>query len=111
MVRLHLNPRYYDYLKNGTKCIDARMYDEKRKTIGLGNTVEFFTDSGETTPVTVTGLLRYRDFASLVADFDSAMLNDASMTKEEILADLNKYNAIEKQEQCGFEALGIRFVK
>ena len=39
--RLGIQPKYFDYIKNGTKRIELRLYDEKRQKIAIGDTIEF----------------------------------------------------------------------
>lgn len=38
---LKLKPKYFNYIKNGTKRIELRLYDEKRQTINIGDTIIF----------------------------------------------------------------------
>ena len=35
-----LRPKYFDYIKNGTKRIELRLFDEKRQKIRLGDIIE-----------------------------------------------------------------------
>lgn len=106
---MNLQPKFFDFIKNGTKKIELRLYDEKRQQIALGDTIEFSTDSGETFEIEVIGLLRYQTFEQLFADFDIADLADESMTKAELLATLEEFYTPEKQAQYG--VLGIRLNK
>lgn len=38
---LKLKPKYFNYINNGTKRIELRLYDEKRQTINIGDTIIF----------------------------------------------------------------------
>ena len=38
---LKLQPKYFDYINNGTKRIELRLYDEKRQKIDIGDTIIF----------------------------------------------------------------------
>ena len=38
---LKLQPKYFDYINNGTKRIELRLYDEKRQKIAIGDTIIF----------------------------------------------------------------------
>ena len=84
---MKLQPKYYDYIKDGTKRIELRLYDEKRSQIQLGDKIKFLKEPelSETMEVDVVGLLRYNSFSNLFRDFDISILSDASMTKEELL--------------------------
>ena len=38
---MNLQPKYFDFMKDGTKRIELRLYDEKRSQIELGDVIEF----------------------------------------------------------------------
>ena len=38
---MNLQPKYFDFIKDGTKRIELRLYDEKRRQIQLGDIIEF----------------------------------------------------------------------
>ena len=101
-----LQSMYFDYIKNGTKRIELRLFDEKRQRIRIGDIIEFANPDGETLVVRVVGLLRYGSFEDLFRDFDIFMLADASMTKRELLDVLNGFYPVEKQNEMG--VVGIR---
>ena len=105
---IKLQPEYYNYILNGTKRIEIRLFDEKRKLINIGDKIRILKepDLVESFEVKVVERLRYKDFESLFNDFDISMLADKSLTKEELLDDLEKYYSKEKQEKYG--VLGIR---
>lgn len=103
---MNLQPKYFDFMKNGTKRIELRLYDEKRRQIQIGDIIEFAKSEDERLKAEVVGLLRYKSFEDLFADFDISILADASMTKEELLGVLSEFYTPEKQAQYG--VLGIR---
>lgn len=37
---MNLQPKYFDFIKDGTKRIELRLYDEKRQLIRLGDIIE-----------------------------------------------------------------------
>ena len=101
-----LQPKYFDYIKNGTKRIELRLFDEKRRRIRIGDIIEFTNPGGESFEARVVGLLKYGSFEDLFADFDISILADASMTKRELLDVLNGFYSLEKQKELG--VVGIR---
>ena len=105
---MKLQPKYFGYIKNGTKRIELRLYDEKRKQIQLGDKIRFLKEPElvENIEVDVVGLLRYKSFKDLFNDFDISILADNSMTKEDLLKILQEFYTVEKQEEYG--VLGIR---
>ena len=79
---MNLQPKYFDFIKGGTKRIELRLYDEKRQSIQLGDIIEFAKSDDEKFKAEVVGLLRYNSFADLFEDFDISILADSSMTKQ-----------------------------
>ena len=106
MHKMSLQPKYFDFIKNGTKRIELRLYDEKRRQIQLGDTIEFTKSESQKFEAKVVGLLRYRTFSELFEDFDVSVLADESMTKQELLDVLSEFYTLEKQTEFG--VIGIR---
>ncbi len=106
--KMKLQPEYYDFIINGTKRIEIRLYDKKRQQIKVGDTIKFFKEPAlnDSFNAIVIGLLKYNNFADMFKDFDISILSDKSMTKEELINALEQFYTKEKQEQYG--VLGIR---
>ena len=103
---MNLQPKYFDFIKDGTKRIELRLFDEKRQQIQLGDIIEFTKSEDEKFKAEVIGLLRYNTFNDLFEDFDISVLADESMTKQELLGVLSEFYTPEKQAEFG--VLGIR---
>ena len=105
---LKLQPKYFDFIKNGTKRIELRLNDEKRQQIMPGDTLRFcrLPDLQPTLTVKVVELLHYPTLADLVADYDIALLADKSMTKAALLTDLSQFYTPAAQARYG--VVGIR---
>ena len=105
---MKLQPEYYNFILNGTKRIEIRLFDEKRQQINIGDIIKFLKEPelSESFNAKVVGLLRYNTFEEMFRDFDISVLSDKSMTKEELIGVLEKFYTKEKQEQYG--VLGIR---
>ena len=105
---MKLQPKYYDFILNGTKRIEIRLFDEKRQQIKIGDTIKFLKEPEliESFNVKVVDLLRYNNFEEMFKDFDISVLADKSMTKEELISVLGEFYTKEKQEQYG--VLGIK---
>lgn len=109
MHTLKVQPLFYDYITTGTKRIELRLLDEKRKNIHLKDTIRITKEPEniEYTDVVVTGLLNYKDFSGLLNDFDISMLSDKTYSKVSLLNELEKFYPIEEQQQ--YSVVGIRF--
>lgn len=105
---MKLQPEYYNFILNGTKRIEIRLFDEKRQQIKIGDTIKFLKEPELNEPfeAKVVGLLRYNSFKDMFNDFDISVLSDKSMTKDELIDVLEEFYTKEKQEQYG--VLGIR---
>jgi hypothetical protein len=108
--QMNLQPTYFNFIKNGTKRIELRLYDEKRQKINLGDIIEFSKDDGENFKAEVIGLLRYASFTDLFEDFDISILADASMTKQELLDVLSQFYTEEKQAMFGVIGFRIKLL-
>ena len=107
---MNLQPEYFDFIKDGTKRIELRLYDEKRQSIQLGDIIEFAKSNDEKFKAEVIGLLRYNSFADLFEDFDISILADNSMTKQELLEVLGEFYSEEKQAEFGVIGIRIKLI-
>lgn len=107
---MNLQPKYFDFIKDGTKRIELRLYDEKRRSIQLGDIIEFAKSEDEKFRAEVVGLLRYDSFADLFKDFDISILADSSMTKQELLEVLGEFYSEEKQAEFGVIGIRIKII-
>ena len=105
--KMHLKEPYFSYIKGGTKRIELRLFDEKRRRIDLGDRIEFSESNDKSIQVRVVGLLHYGSFVDLCKDFAIAILADKTTTKDDLIATLNEFYSPEKQAQFG--VIGIRF--
>lgn len=105
---MKLQPEYYNFILNGTKRIEIRLFDEKRSKIKIGDIIKFLKEPelNESFKTKVVELLRYKSFEDMFKDFDISVLADKSMTKEELINVLEQFYTKEKQEEYG--VLGIR---
>ena len=108
MHEMKLQPEYYDFILNGTKRIEIRLNDEKRRQIKIGDTIKFLKEPElkKSFKVKVIDLLRYDTFEDMFKDFDISVLADISMTKDELISVLEEFYPKEKQVQYG--VLGIK---
>lgn len=109
MQTLKVQPLFYDYIKNGTKRIELRLLDEKRKSINLNDVIRITKEPEniEYLDIVVTALLNYKDFSTLLNDFSIDIVADKTYSKEKLLNELEKYYPKEKQEE--YSVIGIRF--
>lgn len=107
---MNLQSKYFDFIKDGTKRIELRLYDGKRRSIQLEDIIEFAKFDDEKFKAEVVGLLRYNSFADLFEDFDISILADSSMTKQELLEVLGEFYSEEKQAEFGVIGIRIKLI-
>ena len=109
---MKLQPKYFNYILNGTKRIELRLNDEKRQIIKVGDKIKFLKEPNlnESFEVKVIELIKYNSFIDLFNDYDISILSDKSMSKKELLKDLEKFYTKEKQEKYGVVGIKIELV-
>lgn len=109
---MKLQSKYYDYIIKGTKRIEIRLLDEKRKNIKIGDTIRFtrLPELKESFDAKVIELLKYNNFEEIFNDFDISILSDKSMTKEELINILENIYTKEEQEKYGVLAIRIELL-
>lgn len=84
---MNLRREYFERIADGSKIIEMRLFDEKRRRIRIGDQIEFACDdsSGELLRTRVQGVYVYPDFDELVEDFTTAELGFAGIAKTKIV--------------------------
>lgn len=106
---MKLRPAPFAAVTAGSKCIESRLYDEKRQQIQLGDQILFrnMANLDETVTTKVAGLLRYATFSQMFADFPAYFFGGESKSglEEQI------YNFYSKEDEAKYGVLGIRISK
>ena len=111
---LNLNPDPFAMIQSGRKTIELRLYDDKRKTIAVGDTLVFVhtEDVNKRLTAIVKALHRFPDFKALYA---ALPLDKCGYLLEEIAtaspADMNVYYSAEKQAQYGVVGIEIALIE
>ncbi len=99
-------------IKAGTKTIELRLYDEKRRKIGVGDRIEFTdTETGERMTVRVLRLSVFDSFAEL---YQKLPLLACGYTEEDVATaapeDMDSYYTPEEQQKYGVVGITIALV-
>ena len=108
-MRLHNEP--FVLIKNGTKTIELRLNDEKRRQIKVGDTITFTNRSNnEQISTVVINLRKYDSFEELYKHFDKISLG---YTEDEIAdpKDMEQYYPQDKQEEYGVLGIEIKVLE
>ena len=108
MFKCGLKKEYYDKIKNGEKVIEVRLNDQKRQLMKIGDIICFGLepDRSECVEAKIVGLIKYRDFNSLLNDIPLNLLGFYNMSKEEVLS--LYYDIYTKEDEKRFGVVGIR---
>ena len=105
MHEMRLNNGPFNLIKSGSKTIEMRLNDEKRKLVKIGDIIKFINRSTDEYITTrVVNLHHYENFDELYKHFDKASLgykdNEVASPK-----DMERYYSMEEQKKYG--VLGI----
>lgn len=106
---MKLNNEPFECIKNGTKTIELRLNDEKRKQLIVGDYIEFTNRvTNEKLLVEVIDLFKYNSFEELYKHFNKIEMG-YSINEEANPKDMENYYSKEEQEKYG--VLGIKIKK
>lgn len=106
---MKLNNEQFECIKNGTKTIELRLNDEKRKLLTVGDYIEFTNKvTNEKLLVEVIDLFKYNSFEELYKHFNKIEIG-YSINEEANPKDMENYCSKEEQEKYG--VLGIKIKK
>lgn len=105
---LKLDEKYYNYILHGTKRIELRLNDEKRKLMNIGDILVFYKQPllKESFKTKIVDLLYLNSFNEAMENLPFELIADKDDNKENLLNDLNRFYSKEKQESYG--VLGIK---
>ena len=106
--KMKLNESPFERIKNGTKTIEFRLYDEKRKQVKIGDQIEFskLPDLQERLIVDVIELYREDTFENL---FKKLYINEDEIKKK--TKSMYQYYSPEEEKKYGVIGIKISLVK
>lgn len=108
-MRLHKGP--FELIKNGSKTIELRLYDEKRQMINVGDTIIFENRSdGDKIIVKVIALHKYPSFEELYKHFNKVSIGYKE-DEEANPKDMELYYSSEEQSKYGVVGIEMELIK
>ena len=108
-ISMKLQPKPFNAIKNGKKTIEMRLWDEKRKHITVGDTIEFVNikDPKQIILTKVVGVHVYPTFKELYRDYRKEELG---YTSDEVAdpKDMEQFYPLSEQEKFCVVGLEIR---
>ena len=109
--KMKLQDGPFKAIKDGLKTIELRLYDEKRKLVKIGDTIEFTNVlNNEKINAQVTNLHLYPSFEELYKHFDKISLG---YNEEDVASykDMELYYSKEEQSKYGVVGIEIKLKK
>ena len=110
---MNLHPQPFAMIANGTKTIELRLYDEKRRRIRVGDSITFVNtqNPSETVDVSVVRLHLFPSFQELYKHLplQKCGYRDADLPFASP-SDMNAYYSAEQQQRCGVVGIEIKTI-
>ena len=102
--KMKLQEDPFERIKNGTKTVEFRLYDEKRRTIQIGDEIEFskLPELQEKLLVKVIDLYKEESFEKLGEDKEKIIEKAKSM---------NRFYTPEQEKEYGVVGIKIEIIK
>lgn len=111
MVIMHLKEEPFSSIKNGTKTIEMRLFDEKRQQLKIGENIKFINnETGEELLTQIVNLHKFISFEELYKNFDKIKLGykEWEVAKS---SDMLKYYPQSEQQKYGVVGIEIKLIK
>ena len=98
----------FEMLKNGSKQLELRLFDEKRRAVSFGDVIVFskLPERSESISVKVTGLLKARTFYEIASIVDPSCLGYPKAEPSVLAERMRAYYSIAEETANG--VLGIK---
>ena len=112
-MKIHLHPEIFNQVASGVKTVEARVNEEKRQRLRIGDIVTILKrpDEIETLQVKVTNLHTFSNFTELVNHYTIKQLDSPNCTKEQYLALLSQFYSDKEIAKYGTVAIEFELVK
>ena len=109
---IHLDEDIFEVVKNGTKNIECRLNDEKRRQLKIGDKLIFLKrpDDIETIETNIEDLKYYDNFSDMMNDYTIEEVYKEGYSKEEFLKLLERFYTEDDQKQYGVVAIEFKKV-
>lgn len=111
MAIMHLKEEPFNSIKNGTKTIEMRLFDEKRQQLKIGENIKFINDkTNEELLTQIVNLHKFKSFEELYKNFDKIKLGykEWEFAKS---SDMLKYYPQSEQQKYGVVGIEIKLIK
>ena len=108
---MKLREKPFNKIKNGTKNIELRLLDEKRKLLKIKDEIEFTNiETNEKLLTVIEDLYKFDNFEELYRHFDKISLG-YDENEEASYKDMEDYYSKEEQKEYGVVGIKIKVLK
>ncbi|WP_346892001.1 ASCH domain-containing protein [Clostridium sp. UBA3887] len=109
IYKMKLRTNEFDNIKNGSKKIEVRLYDEKRRKIKSNDYIIFYKQPllEEKVCVRVDEIIRFNTFKEVYTHFPKKKFGYSNLSNSDILD--NIYSIYTKQQEIMFGVIVIQF--
>lgn len=107
---MSLHPKYFEKIKDESKTIECRLFDEKRRILKIGDIIEFSStsDHDNTVKTEIVELLKYPTFQDLIADFPAVSFGNEN--KSDVLDDLHKFYTLDQEKKYSVIGISVKLI-
>ncbi len=106
-MKIHLQDKYFEAIKEGTKTIEGRLAKQKYRDLHVGDTVTFHNDLGEETVKRIKAIHIYRTFEEAFSEVDFRdALPGVDNIRESVLI-YSKFYTLPEQEEYNILFISI----
>lgn len=112
IYEMKLNAEAFQKVKAGTKTVEIRLLDEKRKKLKAGDEINFFKlpEKSETIIVKVKKLERFTSFRKMFKTIDKKLFGHDGLATEQQLERMYGIYTKEEEEKLGVLAIFIALI-
>ena len=111
--QMNLDPEPFSKIRDGSKTVELRLYDEKRRRISPGDTIRF-TNARRPEETVLTRVQALEVFPSFAELYGALPLLECGYTPETVEsaspADMERYYAPELQARWGVAGIRVRVI-
>ncbi|MGE7022462.1 ASCH domain-containing protein [Solibacillus cecembensis] len=111
--QMGLYGEYFTAIKEGKKTVEVRLNDEKRRTIKIGDIIEFIRvpEQNETLQVQVTNLRKYDTFKEMYENIPFQDFDCEGWSMKEMVEGTYEIYTPEQENRWGTLAITIKHLK
>lgn len=109
---IHLDEDIFEVVKYGTKNVEVRVNDEKRRKLKIGDNITFLKrpDDIEKMDAVIEDLVYYKDFNDLVLDYTMDELYLKDYSKEDFINLLKRFYSDDEINKYGVVAIKFKII-